>query len=77
MRRGSRRVDAINSLRYARRSRHVISRAFASLKVKFSQVSPIYAPSSIPGSSTRRAAEMRPFFMAIEGSVKPRLPSRD
>jgi hypothetical protein len=42
-------VDAVNTFR-------VVSRTFASSDTTFPQVSTIFAPGSIPGSSTKRDA---------------------
>jgi hypothetical protein len=48
------RVDVVNTFRCIRRSFHVVSRRFALSKSVFPQVTGPFAPSSIPGSSTKK-----------------------
>jgi hypothetical protein len=48
------RVDGVNTFRFIRRSFHVFPRCFALPDSAFPQVSTIFVPGSIPGSSTEK-----------------------
>jgi hypothetical protein len=56
------RVDAINTVRYIRRSRRVVSRCFAASNLAFPQFKLLFAPSSTPGTSMKGPQLSGPSF---------------
>jgi hypothetical protein len=55
------RVDVVNTFRCIRRSFHVVSRRFALSNSVFTQLTGLFAPGSIPGSSTKASWAPAPF----------------